>query len=143
MTQSVNKADRNLRVLVIDDNHVTNNVLSMIVRKYIRCEVVSYTDPQKALRHAANELFDLVFVDYYLPNINGQDVIEKVKAVAGYDATPIVVVTACESPDVSEQLIDAGATMVVLKPIRPLFIKSTVQALVTRNFLRETAPQAG
>jgi CheY-like chemotaxis protein len=60
---------------------------------------------------------DLVLVDLHLPDIRGQEVLERIRADSAIAGTRVVVVSADATPGQVERLRDAGADDYLTKPI--------------------------
>ena len=86
----------NRRVLCVDDHEDTR---ALVANTLTESDLVSASDASEALRLAASERFDLMLVDYYLPD----DLV-----------TPILIMTASHSIT-HEQAVSAGAQGVMRK----------------------------
>ncbi|MBP5285396.1 MAG: response regulator [Kiritimatiellae bacterium] len=108
------------RVLVADDSPINRTVLAAHLRKAGVSEVAMAHDGEEAfekLTHArsSGEAFDIVFTDYWMPNMNGAELVEKLRADPGFARLAVYAVTAdteCRA-DERFKLFDG----VMLKPI--------------------------
>ena len=87
------------RVLVVDDSPVNRSVLTALLKKAGVAFIDSATDGAEALAKlgsAAKEgqLPDLVFSDFWMPNMNGLELIEKLRSDPRFGALPVFAVTA-------------------------------------------------
>jgi DNA-binding response OmpR family regulator len=96
------------RVLCIEDNADTFELISVILEDY---EVVSADSLEDARRKLAAGKFDLYLVDYYLPDGLGLEFILKDKRLNG--DTPILIVTA--SPVEESKAESLGAVGIIKK----------------------------
>lgn len=65
------------RVLVLDDNQTSLKIIAKYLSLY-KLQVNSFLSPQKALDHLAEaQVYDLILVDYAMPELNGLDTINK------------------------------------------------------------------
>jgi two-component system response regulator DctR len=69
----------------------------------------------KGLELLKREPFDLLIVDYYMPEMNGIELVERIRE---FSEVPILVLTVDESLDIANQFMEAGATDFATKPIR-------------------------
>ena len=84
-----------------------------------------------------NEPFDLLILDLMLPNRDGLSIC---KAVRGFFAAPILMVTAKDS-DIDQVLgLEFGADDYVIKPVDPRVLLARIQALL-RRYLPRTEPE--
>lgn len=99
------------KVLVIDDNDLNNLIISGLLEKYeIKTNCVN--NGNDGLKLASND-YDLIFLDIFLPDINGDELINKIKKEKLYDK-PIIGFSANANID---NYKDCGFTDFLLKPI--------------------------
>lgn len=103
------------RVLVAEDNADTRTLVNHLLRKSY--EVVCASDGEEALRLAGESRFAALLVDINLGRgKSGEDVLHAIKALPGYDAVPIVAVTAYAMPGDRERFFSEGFDDYVSKP---------------------------
>ena len=99
----------NKRVLCVDDNPDTCALVKMTLDG---CDVVSEYSSAEGLRRAAGEAFDLILLDYYLPDGTGLKLCNQIRA---FDiTTPVLMITATHSIG-HEEVLDAGGQGVIRK----------------------------
>lgn len=105
-------------VLIIDDEFTSRMILERVI-KYIESDttVVAFADPVEAMVWINKNLPDLVLVDFMMDKMSGLQVIENIRQIPHLEDVPIVVVTATEDRNVRYQVLDAGATDFITKPI--------------------------
>jgi CheY-like chemotaxis protein len=97
------------RLLCVDDHDDTCSLVSLVLDEW---EVVAEQSKAGGLRQAATEKFDLILLDYYLPDGTG---LELCLLIRGFDpATPILLVTATHSIT-HEQILAVGGQGVIRK----------------------------
>ncbi|MFA6959239.1 MAG: ATP-binding protein [Opitutaceae bacterium] len=109
-----------LRVLIVDDNPVNLRLLQRIVT-VLGCRSVTATGGRKAIEILAKEdIFDLVMLDLRMPEMDGMEVLRRIRAgEAGQAARTawITLVTADTQADSKDQLANMGCNDFVPKPI--------------------------
>lgn len=70
----------------------------------------------KALEYLKNDSYDLLLVDYHMPDINGLKLVKEIRKID--EMIPILVLTVDESLDLAEKFLKAGADDFANKPIR-------------------------
>ncbi len=109
-----------LSVLVVDDNEINRLYLLHALRR-MGHKPVAAADGGQALELFASEVFDLVFMDVQLPDMDGLSltrVIREGKAGAANDARiPIVALTAFASRDDRARCLEAGMDDHLSKPV--------------------------
>ncbi|MEU2894823.1 response regulator [Streptomyces sp. NPDC001273] len=116
------------RVLVVDDDPaiVRALVINLKARSY---EVDSAEDGATALRAAAAHHPDVVVLDLGLPDMDGVEVIGRLRA---WTRVPVLVLSARHASDEKVQALDAGADDYVTKPFGMDELLARLRAAVRR-----------
>ncbi len=115
---------------VVDDNATSLSVHSRLVERIIDGEVRSFTDPLKALSEAGAVLPDLVLVDFIMPGLDGVTFIRRLRAIAGLELVPVVMITSESDRKTRIEALEAGATDFISKPVEPVELKARLRNLV-------------
>ena len=107
------------RVLVVDDEPVIRALV--VASLAAECKVSAAADGRDALASRHNERPDVVLLDVSLPGMSGAEVLREIRADAGLQDVPVLLLTGLEPP---AELEPDG---VVLKPFTP----STLRASLT------------
>ena len=111
------KAAKNYHLLIADDVPLNLSVLKALLKKVGVNDVETAVDGQAALEKLRNaeRPFDCVLTDIWMPNMNGRDLVAKIRADERFAELPVYAITA----DVEEQKTYAGRgfTGVLLKPL--------------------------
>ena len=124
-----------IRILVIEDER---NILSFItsVLESQNYQVISASNATKGLSQAASSTPDLILLDLGLPDLDGTEVIQKIRT---WSAVPILVISARTQEQDKVLALDLGADDYITKP----FGNSELLARI-RTALRHTMQhQAG
>ena len=102
----------NETILVVEDNpQIINFITYVLKQEEFPC--VSATNGQTALNILVNQHIDLVLLDLGLPDIDGMEVIKKVR---GWSDVPIIVVSARDQDKEKADALDFGADDYLTKP---------------------------
>ncbi|TVQ64731.1 MAG: hybrid sensor histidine kinase/response regulator [Balneolaceae bacterium] len=87
------------QVMVIDDNAASRIILeNMLLERELECSLFNHGSA--ALGHLQNfDGYDMVFVDYDMPGMNGVEVVKKIRAVGHRLETPVTVVVMHSNDD--------------------------------------------
>lgn len=123
-------------VLVVDDNEMNRDMLTRrLDRQGYRVEVA--VDGRDALERVQNGQFDLVLLDIMMPEINGYQVLERLKADPRLRHIPVIMISALEEMESVVRCIELGAEDYVLKPFNPVLLKARVGACLEKKRLHD------
>lgn len=107
-------------VLIIDDEFTSRIILERVV-KNIHPDIVvtSFADPISAMAWVSKNLPDLILVDYLMGGMSGLEVVTKIRSSPHLEDVPVVMVTVADEKQIRYQVLDAGATDFLSKPIDP------------------------
>jgi two-component system chemotaxis response regulator CheY len=105
-----------MNALVIDDSRAMRTILSGIL-KAIGFEVFEAADGKEGLSQMeAVADVALALVDWNMPEMNGFEFVQAVRALDDYSATKLMMVTTETEMDQVVMALDAGADEYVMKP---------------------------
>lgn len=135
MTSALTPAPlRDVRVLLVDDDRVALTILcAMLEAAGARVECV--TGGAEALTRMAEQPFDLLLCDVYMPGLDGFEVIRRVRQLppAAGGQVPAVAVTAHPSFENRRDALRAGFQDLVGKPVEPAALVDLVHRLTRRS----------
>ncbi|OAC99609.1 Ssk1 response regulator, partial [Mucor lusitanicus CBS 277.49] len=115
------------KTLVVDDNPINLKVLSRMLA-HIGIQSQTASNGREACDMIAKDAFDLVFMDIWMPEMNGLEAAEKIRRdMATSPVHPyIIALTACVMPGDREKCIQAGMNGYVSKPIRKEELEASI-----------------
>jgi putative two-component system response regulator len=120
---------RRPRVLVVDDHEPSRTLLTRLLAGEGYAVDVAADGPS-ALSIIASGSADVVLLDVNLPGMNGFDVCRRVRQEVQTRLTPIVVITAHDTPSERVEGLEAGADDFLTKPVDRLELLARVKSLV-------------
>jgi len=108
---------RNARVLYVEDNPANLKLVEMIVQRHPGVELQIAPSGSLGLDLARAGHPDLVLLDIHLPDIDGFEVLARLRADPATRALPVVAVTAQAMPDDVKRVLAAGFDGYLAKPL--------------------------
>ena len=105
-------------IAIIDDETEILNVLSRFLTRNPDFSVSTYSNPISALSSLGNSKVDLILLDIMMPQMNGLEVLEKLKA--NNSEQKVIMMTAYSTLDKVLKSHKEGATNYVMKPFDSL-----------------------
>jgi two-component system sensor histidine kinase/response regulator len=112
----------NLRVLVVDDNLTNRRVLVNVLKLWgVRpAAVASGPEALAELERSqqSGEPFDVVLTDMHMPEMDGFDLVQRIRTCPGIESSIILMLTSCEHFGDLARCREAGIALFLTKPIR-------------------------
>ena len=128
-SQQVNNADDNSEngrlLLVVDDNKVNLKVASRMLEDFNFHIDTAHSGFEAIDKIKNHKKYDLIFMDIMMPDMNGVETMQKLKAMDGFN-TPIIALTADAMDGSREKYLAVGFNEYVSKPI----IKQVLQEVL-------------
>ena len=123
-------------ILVVDDIESNRTLLS---RRLTRDghRVTTAEGGRQALDLMAVEDFDLVLLDLMMPEMNGFEMLARLKADARLYQVPVIMISALDEMDSVVRCIEAGAEDYLPKPFNPVLLKARISACLEKKQWRE------
>jgi diguanylate cyclase (GGDEF)-like protein len=120
---------RRPKLLVVDDQPINVQVLYQAFSADY--QVFMATSGAQALTVCQSKLPDLILLDVMMPDMDGYEVCERLKADPATRDIPVIFVTANTDEESEERGLDAGAVDFISKPINPRIVRARVKTHVT------------
>lgn len=138
------KADpHGMRVLVVDDQKDVLEYFEKILSGFgIHCDTaLSGREAVALVRKCTEEkiFYDMVFIDWHMPDMKGGDTAEKIREIAG-GHTVVVMISVSDWEDIEKEAKAHGVTNFLAKPVLPSTLYNTIVELTHHNPVQETVP---
>lgn len=120
-------------ILLVDDNEINREVAQALLEPF-EMKIDAVSNGKEALEMVQKNHYDLVFMDHYMPEMDGVEATKRIRGLEGeyYKNLPILALTADAVQGVKEEFLAAGMNDFVSKPIA---MKDITAAL--RRFMPE------
>jgi len=106
------------RIMAVDDSKTMRDMVSFTL-KGAGYDVLVADDGVNALSALVGEDVDLIITDVNMPNMNGIELVQKLRSDPRFRATPILILTTESDDSLKQQGRAAGATGWIVKPFVP------------------------
>ena len=124
-------------LLIVDDNEDNRYTLTRRLTREGYKNLVTATNGREALDKMRAQTFDLVLLDIMMPDMNGYDVLEQVKATPALRDIPIIMISALDEVDSVIRCVELGAEDYLNKPFNPTLLRARVGATLEKKRLRD------
>lgn len=129
-------------LLVVDDNEDNRLMLSTRLAKLGYTDVSTANDGVEALARIGERAYDLVLLDVMMPNLNGYQVLERLKAENRLTDLPVIMVSALTEMESVIRCIELGAEDYLPKPLNPTLLRARVGACLEKKRFRDEARES-
>jgi two-component system, chemotaxis family, chemotaxis protein CheY len=121
-------------VLLIDDQSTVLDIHAAILKSLkMNLKIVTMTDPVEALAWLQNKQVDLIITDFRMHKMNGMQFVQALKNTENVLSHAIVVVTVLKDLALQQELIAAGASACLIKPVQTQEL-----AKIAKNLLEQS-----
>jgi signal transduction histidine kinase/CheY-like chemotaxis protein/HPt (histidine-containing phosphotransfer) domain-containing protein len=127
------------RVLVAEDNPTSRMVTEALLKK-LSCEVDIAIDGREALKKIKDNDYDIVFMDCYMPLMDGFQATQRMRKAPANEELPIIALTASVTEEDRVRCLEAGMNDTIRKPVRISMIAKALERWVPVSGSRSTRP---
>jgi len=123
-------------LLIVDDNSMNRIMLSRYTTR-LGYQSTLVENGRQALEKLQNESFDLVLLDVQMPEMDGYQVLEQMKAHPYLREIPVIMISAVDELESTVRCIELGAQDYLPKPFNPVLLRARLTACLERKRLRD------
>jgi two-component system chemotaxis response regulator CheY len=106
------------KVLIVDDSRTVRDLHGFMLESG-GYQVHQAVNGSEALEMALTTQFDLIVTDVNMPQMDGYEFTRRLRATAGYETAPVIIVSTESEARDKTRGFEAGANVYVVKPARP------------------------
>jgi adenylate cyclase len=125
------------QILVVDDNEDNRYTLTRRLKREGYDNVAIATNGREALDLIARQPFDLILLDIMMPELNGYEVLERLKADDRLRHVPVIMISAISELDSVVRCIELGAEDYLPKPFNSVLLRARLGASLERKRLHD------
>jgi DNA-binding response OmpR family regulator len=120
------------RILLAEDEAILRMLIldTLEEKDYVVDEAV---DGLEALKYIKDKDYDLIILDYMMPEYTGLEVIEKVRSEMGMQEAKIMMLSAKCQQFEQEKVLAAGANYFMSKPFSPIELLKRIEEILDED----------
>jgi class 3 adenylate cyclase len=123
-------------ILVVDDNEANRAMLGRrLEREGHRVQLAA--GGREALERLRQQRVDLVLLDVMMPDMDGYEVLQQLKADAALRDIPVLMISALDEIESVVRCIELGAEDYLPKPFDPVLLRARIGACLEKKRLRD------
>ena len=126
------------RLLVVDDIEANRDLLARRLQS-LGHEVETAVHGRAALEILSSRPIDLVLLDIMMPEMDGFQVLERLRADPALRTIPVIMISAVDEVDAVARAIELGATDYLPKPFNSVVLRARVTATLEKKRLEDAA----
>jgi two-component system chemotaxis response regulator CheY len=125
----------NMKIVIADDSRTAR----FLIRQYLemagffQADFIEVESGREALDHLKENAVDLLITDYKMPEMDGLDLLRRVKASPKLHDLPVLVITSFANQAKIDELLENGAFAVLQKPLSLSKLHETVKTFLNRE----------
>ncbi len=120
------------KILIVDDDPQLIELLNEILESF-DYEARNITRPKSLLKTLENDSFDLILMDYYMPETDGVTLLKELKQHPVHREIPIIMLTSEVDDQLLAECFDNGAEDFINKPISELVLHSRINSAISNR----------
>ena len=121
-----------LKLMYVDDEPDIREIAEFSLQLDPEIEVRAHASGAAALAALAAEPWrpDVILLDVMMPDMDGPTTLDRVREIAGLEATPAIFITARAQPQERAAFLARGAVGVITKPFDPMTLASDIRSIM-------------
>lgn len=136
---NIAKKGQTLKILVIDEAPSATDLLSKLLTSK-KVQVLTANSSQEGLKLAEQHEFDGIVLDLLMPDMDGWDLAAEIKKRS---KSPILIISAIDSPEMVTRALNNGADEYLLKPFSSNIFLARLASLIRRYHTEQLAVPFG
>jgi two-component system chemotaxis response regulator CheY len=123
-----------MKILVVDDSSTMRRIIQNTLARLGYKDIVQAADGVEAWQALQdNPDIGVVITDWNMPNMNGLELVKKIRAEEKYKNIPIIMVTTEGGKKEVITALKAGVNNYIVKPFTPQVLKDKLEAVLGKN----------
>jgi adenylate cyclase len=127
-------------ILAVDDDPINRQMLTRLLEQD-GYRVDTAASGRQGLEMLRSDPFDVVLLDLVMPEMDGFEVLTRIKADEALQHLPVLMITAVDDVASAARCIEAGAEDYLPKPFDPIVLRARITASLSRKRMHDLEAQ--
>jgi len=121
-----------MRILIVDDSSTMRRIIGNVVMQlgFSRDDFDEAEDGVKAWKILSETQYDIILTDWNMPNMNGLELVKKVRESGNHQKTPIIMITTEGGKGEVITALKAGVNNYIVKPFSAEILKEKLDGVL-------------
>ncbi len=126
----------NKTVLVVDDEESYRKFISKILEKYLKCNVVTSSNPKEAFEYLNHNVPDVIIMDLQMPVMDGLTAVKYIRAAERTAKVPIIICSALGFESVIKTMAQLNVNDFIVKPADSQILIKKISKILKDNDIK-------
>jgi len=124
-----------MRILIVDDSRIMRNIVKNTLKalNLVNETFLEAADGQEAWSILESQEVSLLFLDWNMPNLNGLELVKRLRATAKFQSLPIIMVTSEAAKYNVIEAVKAGVSDYLVKPVTQRGLEEKLRRVLQRG----------
>ena len=123
-----------MKILIVDDSSTMRRIIGNVVMQlgFTRDNFEEAEDGVKAWKLLSEAHYDVILTDWNMPNMNGLELVKKVRSEGTHQKTPIIMITTEGGKSEVITALKAGVNNYIVKPFNAKVLKEKLDGVLKK-----------
>lgn len=123
-----------MKILIVDDSSTMRRIIGNVVQQlgHTKEDFDEAEDGLKAWKLLSERQYDVILTDWNMPNMNGLDLVKKVRSEGAHQKTPIIMITTEGGKGEVITALKAGVNNYIVKPFSADVLKEKLDGVLKK-----------
>ena len=123
-----------MKILIVDDSSTMRRIIGNVVMQlgFTRDNFEEAEDGVKAWKLLSEAHYDVILTDWNMPNMNGLELVKKIRSEGTHQKTPIIMITTEGGKSEVIIALKAGVNNYIVKPFNAEVLKEKLDGVLKK-----------
>ncbi len=121
-----------MKILIVDDSSTMRRIIGNVVMQlgFSKEDFDEAEDGVKAWKELSNNSYDIVLTDWNMPNMNGLELVKKIRSEGTHQSIPVIMITTEGGKSEVITALKAGVNNYIVKPFSAEVLKEKLDSVL-------------